>query len=287
MNRDQLKELLKGLTTSFAQVTTIIANSKKNSEDRKKLTHIKILILKHKDQTIEVPIFHTGLESLRESRKNDWEKGSGDTFDKFTYENEQLDEIDGYYTLESDDNEIDLYKWLEKFTQADILSNKEKEKAHVFFKKESCLLTIGLDRLGTTSLITHHIDTGEAQPIKQHFYVTSPDEQEFLDKKLKSLERQRIIENNRVEVDVSVQKCGYAEWSVENVELTVHYDNDEWNDKKDDKDKDIKLEEYLELRDDSIESITAIGVNRLEIQDSPMVKYTMYFPAQPNSTITL
>ncbi|CAG8609354.1 954_t:CDS:2, partial [Dentiscutata heterogama] len=39
MNKDQLKELLEGLTTSFAQVANTIANSKKDPEERRELTH--------------------------------------------------------------------------------------------------------------------------------------------------------------------------------------------------------------------------------------------------------
>ncbi|CAG8815231.1 1864_t:CDS:1, partial [Gigaspora rosea] len=42
MNKSQLKELLDGLTTSFAQVATTIANSKKDPEEKRELTHVKI-----------------------------------------------------------------------------------------------------------------------------------------------------------------------------------------------------------------------------------------------------
>ncbi|CAG8612631.1 16882_t:CDS:2 [Cetraspora pellucida] len=227
------------------------------------------------------------MESLREPRKDDWEKGSGDTFDEFTYKEEELDEIDGYYTVESLDDELDLYdnlwkdevspaiyltlvekvpdmkkeeteltltEWLEKFAQADILSKEEKENAHAFFREESCLLTIGIDKLGTTSLVTHHVDTGEARPIKQYFYRMFPDKQEFLDKELESLERQGLIANNNVKIDSSAQKCrewllssaecdakecegktelgGYTGWSIKNMGITARDDNEGWDDSK-------------------------------------------------------
>ena len=42
MNKDQLRELLEGLTTSFAEVANTIANTKKEPEDRRELTHVKV-----------------------------------------------------------------------------------------------------------------------------------------------------------------------------------------------------------------------------------------------------
>ncbi|CAG8450045.1 3578_t:CDS:2 [Gigaspora rosea] len=42
MNKDQLRELLEGLTTSFAEVANTIANTKKNPEDKRELTHVKV-----------------------------------------------------------------------------------------------------------------------------------------------------------------------------------------------------------------------------------------------------
>ncbi|CAG8627241.1 8450_t:CDS:2, partial [Cetraspora pellucida] len=270
---------------------------------------------------------------LERTQKGDWEKGSSDTFDKFTYEDEQLDEIDGYYTIESSDDKINLYieevptqkreknkptmmEQLEKFVQANTLSKEEKEEACTYFKKKSCLLTIGLNKLGKTSLIPHYVDTDKARPIKQHFYRTSLNKQEFLYNELELLERQRLIKksekhragkkhsdadtllwqydspevsSNRIEVDVSAQKCsrwllslvecnikeglykmklgGYIRWSVENVELIAHHNDDEWDDKEDGKDNDLKLEEYIELREDVTENIITINENRLGIQD--------------------
>ncbi|CAG8629998.1 186_t:CDS:2 [Gigaspora rosea] len=42
MNKDQLRELLESLTTSFAQVANTIANTKKEPEDKRELMHVKI-----------------------------------------------------------------------------------------------------------------------------------------------------------------------------------------------------------------------------------------------------
>ncbi|CAG8765061.1 22427_t:CDS:2, partial [Cetraspora pellucida] len=368
MNKDQLKELLDGLTTSFAQ-TQEKGYQKKLKEELGNLSQkIEQIALNYatlneqhtkesRGRTIEVPISHTGTESLKEPQKDDWEKGSGDTFDEFTYEDEELDEIDGYYTVESSDDEIDLYSnpWkdevsptiyltivkevpiqknkeetkptlkeqLEKFVQTDTLNSREKEEARTFFKKEGCLLTISLDKLGTTSLVTHHIDTGDAKPIKQHFYRTSPDEQEFLDEELESLERQGLgavlhragkmhndtdalsrqhdpqeVGSNRVEADVSTQKCrkwllSLAECDAEECyrrrRLTAHNDYDEWDDSEcidneteawwdlneefetylmveeapDKEEKDIKLEEYVDSRGNPSERAASVNGHEL------------------------
>ncbi|CAG8515383.1 7216_t:CDS:2 [Gigaspora rosea] len=42
MNKDQLRELLEGLTTSFAKVSNTIANTKKELENKRELTHVKV-----------------------------------------------------------------------------------------------------------------------------------------------------------------------------------------------------------------------------------------------------
>ncbi|CAG8522358.1 5962_t:CDS:2, partial [Scutellospora calospora] len=69
------------------------------------------LILKYQGRTIEVPISYTGNEALNQHNKeNNWDVESGDTFDEFTYEDEDLDEAEGYYTLESSEEEPDIYE---------------------------------------------------------------------------------------------------------------------------------------------------------------------------------
>ncbi|CAG8502633.1 17012_t:CDS:2 [Cetraspora pellucida] len=263
------------------------------------------------------------------------EKGNDDTFDEFTYKDEELDKIDRYYIIKSSNNKIDLHnnpwkdkvslaiystlvekvptqkeeekteptmiKQLKKFVQTNTLNKKEKEKACIFIKEKSYLLTIGLDKLGTTSLITHYIDTGEARPIKQYFYKTFSDKQKFLDNKLESLERQGLIEKSKKhwinkkysDANVFLQQHDSPEVSsnrievdsIENVELIAYHYNDKLNDKKDGKNNNIKLKEYIELRNDATESITTIEGNILGIQDGLMVNYTIYISTQLNSTI--
>ncbi|CAG8690653.1 2746_t:CDS:2, partial [Gigaspora rosea] len=98
-----------------------------------------------------------------------WERESGATFDKFTYKDEELNEIEEYYIVESSDEELEIYKnpWrsetspaiymtlveelpileVEKLTptteeqlrgivESKKLSNKERQKSETEEKKE-------------------------------------------------------------------------------------------------------------------------------------------------------
>ncbi|CAG8694652.1 8000_t:CDS:2, partial [Gigaspora rosea] len=130
--------------------------------------------------------------------QEEWDRESRDTLDEFTYENKELDEKEGYCTLESEE-ELDIYDntWvneaspaiyltlveerLEGFTGAETLGKEEKEEGQLFFRRESHLFDVRAEKLGMTSLVIHQIDTARARPIRQHFYRTFPDEQEFLD----------------------------------------------------------------------------------------------------------
>ncbi|CAG8680277.1 4016_t:CDS:1, partial [Scutellospora calospora] len=52
------------------------------------------------------------------------------------------------------------------------------------------------DSLDQTDLTTRRIDTTEAKPIRQHFYRIFSDEQEFIDKELVNIEKQRLIQKS-------------------------------------------------------------------------------------------
>ncbi|CAG8752645.1 15637_t:CDS:2, partial [Gigaspora rosea] len=150
------------------------------------------LILKHQGQTIEVPISHTGMDILTQEQE-EWDRESKDTFDEFTYENKELDEKEGYCILESEE-ELDIYDnpWVNEVSHAiyqmlveEVPTRKEEVTELTLAKRESHLFDVKPEKLGTTSLVTHRIDTAEARQIRQHFYRTSPDEQEFLDRECK------------------------------------------------------------------------------------------------------
>ncbi|CAG8694545.1 15249_t:CDS:2, partial [Racocetra persica] len=96
------------------------------------------------------------------------------------------------------------------------------------------------------------------------------------------------VGSNRVETDVSAQKCrewllslaecdaeecvdetelgGYTGWSIENVELTAHNDDDEWDDKEDgdEKEENVKLEEGVESENNLPRLIAPLEKNRTE-----------------------
>ncbi|CAG8616521.1 23634_t:CDS:2, partial [Gigaspora margarita] len=85
------------------------SNGKKPQEEDQEAMD-EDLILRHQGRTIEVPISHTGKGSLKQGKRDDeWDNESGDTFDEFTYEDEELNEAEGYYTPESAEEDLDLY----------------------------------------------------------------------------------------------------------------------------------------------------------------------------------
>ena len=96
-------------------------------------------------------------------------------FDKSINDNicslEKVDGLHEYDTLEPYQKQ-QLDKLIQKF------SNIDTEK-------------VGL---GRTSLITHKIDTGSAQPIKQRYYPLSPIKQEILEKELDKMLSQGVVE---------------------------------------------------------------------------------------------
>ncbi|CAG8632922.1 1559_t:CDS:2, partial [Cetraspora pellucida] len=98
------------------------------------------LILKYQDKTIEVPTSYTGNEPLKQEKKGDeWNVESGDTFDEFTYEKEELNEAEGYCTVESSDDELPTQEReelaltkeerLDKLVQNELLTEKRKKRS--------------------------------------------------------------------------------------------------------------------------------------------------------------
>ncbi|CAG8660839.1 951_t:CDS:10, partial [Gigaspora rosea] len=110
--------------------------------------------------------------------QEEWERESKDTFNKFIYESEELDEKEGYYTLELEE-ELDIYNNLEKvdeltiaeqlkkFAEAATLVKKKREEVQKFFHNKSHLFSIKTKKLG-----------------------------KFLDKELRNLEKQGIIQKS-------------------------------------------------------------------------------------------
>ncbi|CAG8763686.1 768_t:CDS:2, partial [Gigaspora margarita] len=100
---------------------------------------------------------------------------SSDTFDKFTYEEEMLDENEGYHTEESTIEDIGaltqteepprqtIDEYLGEVIQKADLDEIEKEHAREFFHEEKGLFAQSTKELGKMSILTHRIDTGDAK----------------------------------------------------------------------------------------------------------------------------
>jgi hypothetical protein len=61
------------------------------------------------------------------------------------------------------------------------------------FEKYPNVIAKDLTQLGRTNIVTHHIDTGNAREIKQHYYRTSPKHESFIKEEIERLKRQGLI----------------------------------------------------------------------------------------------
>ncbi|CAG8703221.1 2210_t:CDS:2, partial [Acaulospora morrowiae] len=114
------------------------------------------LYLRYAGEAIEVLIFHHGTESLLEP-ESDQESVETDLFDEFEYEEEKIDERDGYYTGDVLlDKELYKNPWEEMESPAIYLTNME-EVPTLEGKKESELTT--KERI--ESLIEKNTELGE------------------------------------------------------------------------------------------------------------------------------
>ena len=73
------------------------------------------------------------------------------------------------------------------------LNEKEKEKLLSLLNKNSDIFSEGLHDLGKTHLATHHIDTGDAQPVKLPPYKQTPEMRRVTQKHVEDLKRNDMI----------------------------------------------------------------------------------------------
>ncbi|CAG8703165.1 12387_t:CDS:2 [Cetraspora pellucida] len=128
---------------------------------------------------------------------------SGETFNKFNYEDKELLETEGYHTEESLIEEGELYDnpWADAESPAIYLTVVEDTptqdagppKSWEFFCQEKGLFVQDTKELEETSVLTHMIDTGDTKPIKQNLYHITPSEQEFVKKELKDMKERGLI----------------------------------------------------------------------------------------------
>ncbi|CAG8477032.1 14384_t:CDS:2, partial [Cetraspora pellucida] len=131
----------------------------------------------HKGRTVEIPILNDEKKRLEEPREEDtWSSDSGDTFDELTYDEEELNEAEVYYSkkMPGDENKLYYNPWkneasltiyltnvdeipteeneselavsarLEKFTQVETLNEEERNEKkkivglEIVESKENC-----------------------------------------------------------------------------------------------------------------------------------------------------
>ncbi|CAG8853042.1 7846_t:CDS:1, partial [Gigaspora margarita] len=153
-------------------------------------------------KTSEVPISTDGVppaEPVAEPPESD------DMFDEFEYEDEVLDEAEGYFIEGPPEDELYENPWknyhgsainlanmevlpvaepdpedesvevrLKKNIDAAPLSLEEKEKIRERLYVDKDIFARNVNDLGQTDIVTHEINTGTAVPIKQAPYRAAP-----------------------------------------------------------------------------------------------------------------
>ncbi|RHZ84945.1 hypothetical protein Glove_74g6 [Diversispora epigaea] len=146
-----------------------------------------------KTLTISVNCSKDTKEEFSELIENTDEENTNES-DIKTEESEEDDEeiIFKNITIEDDDDENDentipvfLSKKLNK-NELDIgqLNNNQQQKFDKLMERNKDLFANDVSSLGRTNIIKHQIDVGETKPIKQHFYRTHPDEDQFIKEEL-------------------------------------------------------------------------------------------------------
>jgi hypothetical protein len=73
------------------------------------------------------------------------------------------------------------------------LTKNENEKFREFMKQYQDLFVWSSDEFGRTSVIKHSIDTGDSKPVKQRFYRTSYQNQQFIKEEIQRMLRNGLI----------------------------------------------------------------------------------------------
>ena len=94
---------------------------------------------------------------------------------------EKIEEPSNYEQLEKHD-----YSQLPDLSDS-ILSTDDKVKFHDLFVKYRDVFALSDSELGRTSLVQHVIDTGDATPIKQMPYRTSPEGKQEIDRQVNNM----------------------------------------------------------------------------------------------------
>ncbi|CAG8737842.1 24157_t:CDS:2, partial [Cetraspora pellucida] len=177
------------------------------------------LYVHYQDQVAEVPMSYDGECPPVEATENE-ENG---TFDEFEYEDEMLNEAEGYFTSEVSDNELFDNPWKDHHSPAVYLSHMEEiptnepdlndeslevrlkksvctthltpeqvQKAQTFLNDKKNVFAHDTNDLGQTTLTVHEIDTGSTTPIKQHPYHAAPSVRSFIKEEIEKLKEKGL-----------------------------------------------------------------------------------------------
>ena len=103
---------------------------------------------------------------------------------------EKIEEPSNYEQLEKHD-----YSQLPDLSDS-ILSTDDKVKFRDLFVKYRDVFALSDSELGRTSLVQHVIDTGDATPIKQMPYRTSPEGKQEIDRQVNNMLERGIIQES-------------------------------------------------------------------------------------------
>ncbi|CAG8681366.1 6481_t:CDS:2, partial [Cetraspora pellucida] len=126
----------------------------------------------------EVLIFHSSNGDLQDPTRGDNRSESRETFDEFIYEDEDLNETEGYYMKESVLEEADVKSPAIYLTAVEDMPTQKsepsrcniglddwhKEQACKFFDQKKGLFAQDIRELEETLVLTHMINIGEARP---------------------------------------------------------------------------------------------------------------------------
>ena len=129
--------------------------------------------------------------------------------DEIEYETEEeLEEFEAYTSdINLDDSlQENLAIFLSEAThevllpsEKGILTQKQEQKVEELLNEHQDVFTKSISKegqtsdLGRTNVVTHTIDTGNAKPIKQRPYKSSPDQQEFIKNEITTMLKKGII----------------------------------------------------------------------------------------------
>jgi len=77
------------------------------------------------------------------------------------------------------------------------LNEGQQQKFDKLMKQNKDLFADDVSSLSRTNIIKHQIDVGETKPIKQYFYRTHPDEDQFIKEEINRMLNKGLIKRSK------------------------------------------------------------------------------------------